>query len=287
MQIVAISTCSAPHAQLLKQVHRDFPITLVLRPVDLKAEQPRSRTQRLRKFTPQKKLAAVIHGRYRARQARRLNQKLCQLLGQPELTEGFPEIRDIDRKQINSPDTADLLNSYAPDVLIVAGGPLLSPAIFEVPRLGAVNVHYGIAPNYRGEHTLFWPLYRRDFDHLGVTLHYIDRGVDTGRILAQGFPALDPQTDEADLWARCSRLTAEMLADFLEACQHGKPAGKVQPNSGENFKWAGRLLYHDMLYQLQRRLRWLQIPSRPERKELFFDLPLPVADTKPTETPIT
>ena len=46
------------------------------------------------------------------------------------------------------------------------------------------NIHFSALPQYRGVFTSMWPLLNGE-SHVGVTLHYMDEGVDTGAIVAQ------------------------------------------------------------------------------------------------------
>ncbi|WP_275541646.1 formyltransferase family protein, partial [Campylobacter concisus] len=45
-----------------------------------------------------------------------------------------------------------------------------------------INLHNGINPRYRGIGN-FWAIYENNFDLIGVTIHYVDSGIDTGKII--------------------------------------------------------------------------------------------------------
>ena len=48
-----------------------------------------------------------------------------------------------------------------------------------------INSHLGITPKYRGVHGGYWALINDDHDNYGVTVHIVDKGIDTGAIIAQ------------------------------------------------------------------------------------------------------
>jgi len=74
---------------------------------------------------------------------------------------------------------------YAPDLLVVVSYPKLIPAdILNIPKFGAINVHTGALPKYRGYHPLNWALIK-DEKQVGVTVHYLDKGMDSGNIIEQ------------------------------------------------------------------------------------------------------
>ena len=48
-----------------------------------------------------------------------------------------------------------------------------------------INLHAGITPKYRGSHGAYWALYNNDKENAGVTVHFVDKGIDTGNIIYQ------------------------------------------------------------------------------------------------------
>jgi methionyl-tRNA formyltransferase len=69
----------------------------------------------------------------------------------------------------------------APDLLVLVGADIVPAAVLDVARLGTINAHYGLLPAYRGMNVTEWSVLRGD--PVGVTVHLVDPGVDTGAIL--------------------------------------------------------------------------------------------------------
>ncbi len=77
------------------------------------------------------------------------------------------------------------LTSLNVDVIVVYGmSKLLKPIIFEIPKYGTINLHPSYLPEYPGRNPWFWIYANTDLNP-GVTLHYIDKGEDTGDIIYQ------------------------------------------------------------------------------------------------------
>lgn len=80
--------------------------------------------------------------------------------------------------------TPEKARAIAPDIIVSYNFRyILKPDVFALPRLGTINLHVSYLPWNKGAHPNFW-------SHLegtpkGVTIHYIDAGVDTGDIIAQ------------------------------------------------------------------------------------------------------
>lgn len=79
------------------------------------------------------------------------------------------------------------LKAFAPDLIVFTGGGLIRENILQIPALGVLNCHSGLLPRYRGMDTLEWAILeaKRSLPQVGLTLHFMDAGVDTGPILRQ------------------------------------------------------------------------------------------------------
>lgn len=77
------------------------------------------------------------------------------------------------------------VRALAPDLGLIYGSPLLTPALFEIPALGTLGIHHGQVPQYRGKKTTFWALYNGE-PVAGVTIQKINTGLDTGQIVNSG-----------------------------------------------------------------------------------------------------
>jgi methionyl-tRNA formyltransferase len=72
-----------------------------------------------------------------------------------------------------------------PDLMVVyIMSQLLTQNIYSIPRFGTINLHPSLLPKYRGPNPCFWTYYNMDKIG-GVTVHFIDKGEDTGDILLQ------------------------------------------------------------------------------------------------------
>lgn len=101
------------------------------------------------------------------------------------------------------------------DLIVVASFPQkIGTSIRESARLGAINVHPSLLPKHRGPDPLFWT-YLADDDETGVTLHWIDDGIDSGDIIAQERVPIARNTDGVDLYMQLANRGAVLLAQTL------------------------------------------------------------------------
>jgi len=88
-------------------------------------------------------------------------------------------------KNINDNDTLRFIESLQADLLISAYfSQILKAAVLKIPKLGTLNLHPGWLPSYKGVMAYFWVL-KNNTNKGGVSVHWIDEGIDTGELLAR------------------------------------------------------------------------------------------------------
>jgi len=97
----------------------------------------------------------------------------------------IPEEKILLLGKLNSKDTINTIKHINPDLIIVNGTSIISSKILECTNAKFINTHVGITPEYRGVHGGYWALRNGDKDNFGVTVHVVDRGIDTGSIIYQ------------------------------------------------------------------------------------------------------
>lgn len=102
-----------------------------------------------------------------------------------------------------------------PDLLIVASfHKLIDQEIINYPKYGSINVHAGALPKYRGYHPLNWAIIR-DEKTIGVTIHYIDEGADSGDILAQKVIPVSNHDDINSIREKVTTNGAKLLVEVV------------------------------------------------------------------------
>lgn len=93
---------------------------------------------------------------------------------------------------INSEIALNDFKEFAPDLIIsIRFGQIFRDQIINIPRLGVINLHSGILPNFRGVMPSFWAILKGE-SQIGTTLHYIENtGIDTGSIIGFSYFDLD------------------------------------------------------------------------------------------------
>jgi methionyl-tRNA formyltransferase len=112
-----------------------------------------------------------------------------------------------------SPQALDAVRALRPDLAIHAGAGILRAPVLAVPRLGTLNAHMGILPDYRGMNVAEWAVLRGDA--VGCTVHLIDPGIDTGDIIRVDRVDLEGVKTIAELRAAVDRRQIELLGEVV------------------------------------------------------------------------
>ena len=97
----------------------------------------------------------------------------------------LPEDKIIHVSSVNDKKCFDSLQKMNPDLVLVNGTRIISTQILNGITAKFINTHAGITPKYRGVHGGYWALVNNDKENCGVTIHLVDRGIDTGKIIYQ------------------------------------------------------------------------------------------------------
>jgi folate-dependent phosphoribosylglycinamide formyltransferase PurN len=87
-------------------------------------------------------------------------------------------------RDLNDVVVVSALRRLKPDLVVFTGGGLIRKDILANAGVGVVNCHMGMLPKYRGMDVVEWPILEGDLEQIGMTVHFMDEGVDTGDILS-------------------------------------------------------------------------------------------------------
>lgn len=141
----------------------------------------------------------------------------------------------------NGSECEALLEASKPQVVAVYGTGIIRPHIFNKATRVTLNMHTGLSPYYRGDSTLFWPVYYNEPEHLGVTVHELVESVDGGAIAATAPVIYEPGDTEAHLFAKGVIAGTEIYLKAVEDALAGTLSLKPQDLSkGQEFRWIHR-----------------------------------------------
>lgn len=116
------------------------------------------------------------------------------------------------------------------DAILFTGGGLIRKGILEASQIGVVNCHAGLLPRYRGMDVVEWPILEagQEKPEVGMTLHLMDRGVDTGPILFKRPIELSPGETFEEVRTHLGPKMVELMMEGVRGLRDGKLTPKTQ-----------------------------------------------------------
>jgi methionyl-tRNA formyltransferase len=125
-------------------------------------------------------------------------------------------------ERVRSGELETWLRELQVDVALVAAyGRILPREVLSAPRLGCVNLHASILPNYRGAAPIQWALMHGQTE-TGISLMQMDEGMDTGPVYAVRKIPIAAGTNAGQLTAELAALAADMVRHELLATLEGR-----------------------------------------------------------------
>lgn len=157
-------------------------------------------------------------------------------------------IRTLAVADVNVPEVVAEIVSAKPDLLVVAAfGQLLKEPLLQAAKLGAINIHGSLLPEYRGASPIQQALIDGR-DETGVTIMYIAKKLDAGDMLSSETCRILPDDNTGSLRERLSDMGAALLLKTITEMREG--AVKPVPQDEAYATYAGKITAE------QERLDW-------------------------------
>ena len=192
-------------------------------------------------------------------------------IGRAQLVEPLPikkalsatEIPVLQPVRIKDRQAIEEIRSLKPDVIVVmAYGQILPGDVFEIPKIACLNLHASLLPRWRGAAPIQAAIAAGDRE-TGITVMYVDQGLDTGDILLQRAIDIVPADTGGSLHDRLSKIAPEALFQSLELLAKGSAPRIPQDNA--------LATYAPKLKRKDGKIDWTGPADAIERKIRAFD----------------
>jgi len=124
-------------------------------------------------------------------------------------------------KHINHKQSVDEIEKFQPDLLIsILGNQIFKKQIINLAPKGCLNLHTALLPKYRGLMPTFWVM-KNDEKYTGVSVFYVDEGIDSGPIVVQEKVEIENRTQE-ELINYTKKIGMEAIAKAVELIEKNK-----------------------------------------------------------------
>ena len=138
-----------------------------------------------------------------------------------------PDIPLFQPTNLKDPEWVQQLEGLRPDVQVVVAFRMLPEAVWKIPRLGTLNLHASLLPQYRGAAPINHAIMNGEKE-TGVTTFLIDDQIDTGKILLQDKVSIGERESAGELQDRLMGKGAELVLRTVKGLTEGKLVARSQ-----------------------------------------------------------
>ena len=166
-------------------------------------------------------------------------QLSSELFRVPEAGSTLSNVPQVFVNDINHSEAVDFVKNLRPDAIVVNGTNLLREPwhawASQVP-FGIINIHTGLSPYSRGGNCNLFTILHGQLQCVGVTVHYIDSGIDSGDIIYTDRPAIQPTDSFESIEAKVFRLGEDLALLALRQLEAGESIPRIpQWTKGHEF----------------------------------------------------
>ncbi len=135
----------------------------------------------------------------------------------------YAEKKGIPTWSIGSPNSKKFqaeLKELDIDVIVNQSQSIIKKRLLEIPKIGVINRHNALLPKNRGRLTPFWVLYKGETE-TGVSIHFVNEGIDAGPIIVQKRIAVSPRATFASLVRKNYQVAPVAMAEALDKLESG------------------------------------------------------------------
>ncbi len=125
-------------------------------------------------------------------------------------------------EKLKSPSFLAELQDLQPDLLVVVAFRMLPEQVWKLPPMGTINLHASLLPQYRGADPINRVLMNGETE-TGLTTFFIEKEIDTGKIILQETVPVDPDEDAGSLHDKMMNTGASLLVRTVRAIAGGNP----------------------------------------------------------------
>jgi len=168
-------------------------------------------------------------------------------------TTAVGEEKIIRVNSVNEEQTIENIKEIDPDIILVNGTRIISSKVIDCTNATIVNTHVGITPKYRGVHGAYWALVNNDYENVGVTVHLIDKGIDTGGIIYQEKIVIDSKDNFVTYPILQLDKGITLLKYTIKDIIEGKLS--VKENDLESKLWSHPTLWEYLYYRIVKNIK--------------------------------
>lgn len=131
--------------------------------------------------------------------------------------QGIPVLQP---EKLKNPEFLEELKEFNADLQVVVAFRMLPEIVWMMPEYGTFNLHGSLLPQYRGAAPINWAIINGETE-TGVTTFFIEKDIDTGKIIFQDKEPIGSDDDAGSVYQRLMLKGAQLVVKTVEAIENG------------------------------------------------------------------
>jgi methionyl-tRNA formyltransferase len=152
-----------------------------------------------------------------------------------KLFPSYPNVPLLDTENINNENVLEFTRNLMPDLIIVSGTRLIKDKLLAIePPKGIMNLHTGLSPYIKGgPNCTNWCIATKQFHLIGNTIMWIDKGIDTGNLIATEFTSFNGKESLLELHIKVMEHAHDLYVKSIQYATKNKlnnvPQDTIEP----------------------------------------------------------
>ena len=143
--------------------------------------------------------------------------------------QGIPVLQP---EKLKNPEFIAQLKALNADLQVVVAFRMLPEIVWNMPKYGTFNLHGSLLPQYRGAAPINWAVINGETES-GVTTFFIEKEIDTGKIIFQERDPISPDDDAGSVYERLMEIGGKLVLKTVRAIEEGNYPQEAQDESKE------------------------------------------------------
>jgi len=159
----------------------------------------------------------------------------------------------LEVKSANTDECIKWIEDIKPDYIFVYGTGIIGKKLLLLPSLQTINLHTGISPYYRGSSCAFWPLYNKEPQMVGSTVHKCTQEIDGGSIYGRVSVRLSEDDDPYIAFAKSVKAGAYLYSKIARGLINGEvvPSKKQDFSIGKEYRFTDYTFIQEIIMEYQ------------------------------------
>jgi len=159
------------------------------------------------------KYAVKMHGFGLIKEKKKLEQKK---VNSQLIYSYFKNITDTHKvEKLNGTYTCNILRKINPDLIVLLGTGIIRKNVLDIPKIGTIHCHQGKLPKFKGMSPIEWSIFYNN--DVYITTHFIDPGIDTGKILLEQKINITDEDDIESIRQKCQKNAVNLIIKTIES----------------------------------------------------------------------